>query len=66
MRLLGAFAPKTEEGTIVGKAITAPAATAEFFKNCRRVNIIAFLLLLLFIVSSFLLYEKSLFTNQEI
>jgi hypothetical protein len=66
MRLLGAFAPNTEEGTIVGQTTAAPAVTAEFFKNCRRVNIIAFSLLLLFVVSSFLLYEKSLFTNQEI
>jgi len=65
MRLLGALAPNTEEGTIVGQAIT-PAATAELFKNSLRVIVFAFLLLLLFIVSSFLLYEKSLFTNQEI
>jgi hypothetical protein len=53
MRLLGAFAPNTEEGTIAGKAIAAPAATAEPFKNCRRVTVITFLLLLQFIVFSF-------------
>ena len=53
MRLLGAFAPNTEEGTIIGQAIN-PAATAELFKNCRRVTVFAFLVLLLFIVFPFL------------
>ncbi|MBA7680239.1 hypothetical protein ES703_88550 [subsurface metagenome] len=52
MRLLGAAAPNTEEGTIVGHAIAVPAATAELFKNSLRVTIFAFSVLLLFIVFS--------------
>jgi hypothetical protein len=62
MRLLGTPAPKTEEGTIVGKAITAPAATAELFKNCRRLTVVAFLILLFFIVSSLFALHRSLIT----
>jgi len=52
MRLLGAAAPNTEEGTIVGHAIAVPAATAEPFKNSRRLIVFAFLVLLLFIIFS--------------
>jgi hypothetical protein len=52
MRLLGAAAPNTEEGTIVGHANTAPVATAEPFKNSLRATIFAFLALLLLIVFS--------------
>jgi len=49
MRLLGALAPKTEDGTIVGpNKIVLVAVTAELFKNCRRVSVLAFLVLLLF------------------
>jgi hypothetical protein len=53
MRLLGAPAPNTEEGTIAGHAIAAPAATAEFFKNSLRLTVAATLPRLLFIESSF-------------
>jgi hypothetical protein len=48
MRLLGALAPKTEDGTIVGANKTVVAAAAELFKNCRRVRLLALLVLLLF------------------
>jgi hypothetical protein len=54
MRLLGAAAPNTEEGTIVGHAIADPAATAEPFRNSRRLIVFAFLVLLLLIVFSHL------------
>jgi len=57
MRLLGAFAPNTEEGTIVGQAI-APTATAELFKNCRRLTVPPFLLLLFIIVFPFLFFTN--------
>jgi hypothetical protein len=44
MRLLGALAPNTEDGTIVGPNRNVPvAATADFFKNCRRVIMLFFL-----------------------
>jgi hypothetical protein len=55
MRLLGVPAPNTEEGTIAGHAIAAPATAAEFFKNSLRLTVAAFLLRLFFIVS-FLLF----------
>jgi len=57
MRLLGASAPNTDEGTIVGKVTAAPAAKAELFKKFRRLSVNVLLLVLLFIVSSFLLSE---------
>jgi hypothetical protein len=53
MRLLGAAAPKTEEGMTLGHAKAAPAATAKLFKNSLRVTIFAFLALLLFIIFSY-------------
>jgi hypothetical protein len=46
--LLGALAPNTEEGTIVGKAMPA-AAMAEFFRKSRRdimLLIVGFLLII--------------------
>jgi hypothetical protein len=50
MRLLGASAPKTEDGTIVGpNKIVLVAATAEFFKKFRRVIMSDFLVFLVFI-----------------
>jgi hypothetical protein len=46
MRLLGALAPNTLIGKIVGANSTAPvAAAAELFKSCRRVSTFAFLVL---------------------
>jgi hypothetical protein len=42
MRLLGALAPKTEEGTIIGAKATAVAATEDPFKNSRRDTPLAF------------------------
>jgi hypothetical protein len=51
MRLLGAPAPNTEEGTICGHAMAAPA-TAALFKKSLRLTVTARLLRLLFIVSS--------------
>jgi hypothetical protein len=41
IRLLGALAPKTEEGTIIGAKATAVAATEEPFKNSRRLMLLA-------------------------
>jgi hypothetical protein len=53
MRLLGALAPKTEDGTIVGpNKIVLVAATAELFKNCRRLIMFDFLVFLLFMFQS--------------
>jgi hypothetical protein len=49
MRLLDALAPNTEAGMIVGPTKAIPAATAELFKNSRRVHVFVFLVLLLFI-----------------
>jgi len=49
MRLLGALAPKTEDGTIVGpNKIVLVAVTAELFKNCRRLIMFDFLVFLVF------------------
>jgi hypothetical protein len=42
MRLLGALAPNTEDGTIVGANKTVLAAAAEFLRNCRRLMAFAF------------------------
>jgi hypothetical protein len=41
IRLLGALAPKTDEGTIIGAKATAVAATEDPFKNSRRVMLLA-------------------------
>jgi hypothetical protein len=49
--LLGAAAPKTDEGTIVGHANAAPATTAEPFKNFLRVMLFDLAILLFFIMS---------------
>jgi hypothetical protein len=50
MRLLGASAPKTEDGTIVGpNKIVLVAATAELLRNPRRVMTSDFLVFLFFI-----------------
>ena len=43
MRLPGALAPKTEEGTIVGANKAVLAAAAELLRNCRRLMALAFL-----------------------
>jgi hypothetical protein len=48
MRLLGALAPKTEDGMIVGANTTVLAAAAVLLRNCRRLRAIAFFVLLLF------------------
>jgi hypothetical protein len=56
MRLLGDPAPNTEEGTITGHAIAAPATAAELFKNSLRLTVAAFLLLL-FVIVSVLFFE---------
>jgi hypothetical protein len=54
MRLLGAPAPKTDEGTIAGRpTATDAAAAAEPLRNSRRVTICAFFAALLVIVSPF-------------
>jgi hypothetical protein len=49
MRLLGASAPNTQDGMIVGpnKPVLV-AAVAEHFRNCRRVSLFVFLVLWLF------------------
>ncbi len=53
MRLLGALAPKTEDGTIVGpNKIVLVAVTAELFKNCRRLIMFDFLVFLVFMSES--------------
>jgi hypothetical protein len=62
MRLLGAPAPNTEEGTIAGHTIAAPADTAETFKKSLRLTSIARLLRLFFIVSSLFALPVSLIT----
>jgi hypothetical protein len=49
MRLLGASAPKTEDGTIVGTA-KAAAVTTELLRNSRLVTVLIFLVVLLFMV----------------
>jgi hypothetical protein len=51
MRLLGAADPNTEEGTIAGEAIAAPATATEPFKNSLRLTLATRLLRLLFIAS---------------
>jgi len=61
MRLLGAPAPNTEEGTIAGHAIAAPAA-AEPFKNSLRLTLAVSLLRLFFIASSLFALPVSLIT----
>jgi hypothetical protein len=49
IRLLGAFAPNTFAGMIVGPNKTElVAAAAELFRNCRRVSTFAFLVPRLF------------------
>jgi len=48
MRLLGALAPNTEDGTIVGANKTVLAAAAELLRNCRRLIASVFLVLRLF------------------
>jgi hypothetical protein len=49
--LLGAAAPKTDEGTIVGHANAAPATAAEPFKNSLRLTLFDLAILLSFIMS---------------
>jgi hypothetical protein len=46
IRLLGAPAPKTDAGTIAGRARAAPDVVAATFKNCLRV-VKPFLLIIL-------------------
>jgi len=53
MRLLGASEPKTDEGTIAGKASAAPAVAAERVRNSLRVIGLAFLVILLSMKLSF-------------
>ena len=48
MRLLGALAPNTEDGTIVGVNKTVLAEATELLRNCRRLRASVFLVLLLF------------------
>src|SRR4030043_175482 len=55
MRLLGASAPNTDEGTIVGQTIAAPAARAEPFRKSLRVTFVVLLILLPVIVFALLL-----------
>jgi hypothetical protein len=52
MRPLGAPAPKTDEGTIVGKPIVVPAAAAVPFKKLLRVIKPSFLIVLSYIQDS--------------
>jgi len=53
IRLLGALAPNTEAGTILGPVKTIPVtATAEVLKKSRRVNRSGFLAVLIFIASN--------------
>jgi hypothetical protein len=53
IRLLGAFAPKTEEGTKNGLINAAPA-TADDLKKSRRVGLFVIFIVLPFISSSFI------------
>src|SRR4030042_2260205 len=68
IRLLGAAAPKTDEGTIVGNANAAPATAAEPFKNSLRLTVFELVILLLFIGSflpfCFALSSIKLFNSQ--
>jgi hypothetical protein len=63
MWLLGALAPKTEEGTIIGAKATAVAATEEPFKNSRRLMLLAFRGLTLVIVFPCLSMRQRTFGN---
>jgi hypothetical protein len=48
MRLLGALAPKIEDGTIVGANKAVLAAAAVLLRNCRRLMASVFLVLWFF------------------
>jgi hypothetical protein len=54
MRLLGALAPKTEDGTIVG-TVKAAAVAKELFKNWRRVTVFIFSFVLLVMVFPYII-----------
>jgi hypothetical protein len=62
MRLLGAPAPNTDEGTIIGHAMAVPATAAEPFKKSLRLTVAAHLLRLLFIASFLCALPGSLIT----
>jgi hypothetical protein len=55
IRLLGAEAPKTDEGTTYGKAKAAAAVMVAFFRSCRRVKgCLLFMVCCLSLISAFL------------
>ena len=54
----------TEDGTMIGNAKAAPAATAEPFKNSLRLTVVTFLVLLLLIRSSLRNLPEFIFSNR--
>jgi hypothetical protein len=61
MRLLGASAPKADEGTIAGRpTATDAAAAAELLRNSRRVTVCAFFAALFVIILPFSLFSQAI------
>jgi hypothetical protein len=44
MRLLGEYAPKTDEGTIAGNAVVVQAASVPFTKLLRVIPLVVFII----------------------